>query len=228
MKAQMKKLGLFVFDLKIYAIGGLGADERVFSYLKLNFELEVLQWIPPLKKEALADYAKRMLDQIDKEEEFILLGVSFGGMLAVEMAKLRKPIKLILISSAVSIKDIPFLFRVFGKTHLIKLLPATFLKAPDFINNYFFSVKREEDKQLLKQIIHDTDPDFLKWAIGQILSWKGQAPAAQLIRIHGTADRLLNCSSGKDKVEWIEGGGHFMVVDRADEISQLLNSKVEE
>ncbi len=31
--------------MKIYAISGLGADDRVFNYLDLNHPIEVLHWI---------------------------------------------------------------------------------------------------------------------------------------------------------------------------------------
>lgn len=31
--------------MKLYAISGLGADHRVFDYLSLNLELEVLPWL---------------------------------------------------------------------------------------------------------------------------------------------------------------------------------------
>ena len=36
-------------------------------------------------------YAKRMAGKINTEEEFGILGVSFGGLVAVEMSKILKP-----------------------------------------------------------------------------------------------------------------------------------------
>ena len=35
--------------MKIYGISGLGADKRVFKYLKLDFDFIPIDWIDPLK-----------------------------------------------------------------------------------------------------------------------------------------------------------------------------------
>lgn len=51
-------------------IGGLGADERVFKFLKLNSDFEILRWINPDPKEELESYANRLLKQINQDEEF--------------------------------------------------------------------------------------------------------------------------------------------------------------
>jgi len=69
--------------MKLYQIGGLGADERVFKYLKLNCETQTLKWIDPIKSEDLKSYSKRLLSQIDQTEDFGILGVIFGGIVAV-------------------------------------------------------------------------------------------------------------------------------------------------
>jgi len=69
--------------MKIYLIGGLGADERVFKYLKLDCETQVIKWLEPKQKETIISYSKRLLKQINQEENFALLGVSFGGIIAI-------------------------------------------------------------------------------------------------------------------------------------------------
>ena len=71
----------------IYCISGLGADEKAFDRLKVNgYSLHHLKWIPPLANENLSSYARRKLNDI-KENNPIILGLSFGGMIAIEMAK---------------------------------------------------------------------------------------------------------------------------------------------
>jgi len=39
--------------MKLYLIGGLGADERVFEYLNLNCATQTIKWIKPNLKEGL-------------------------------------------------------------------------------------------------------------------------------------------------------------------------------
>lgn len=85
--------------MTLYAISGLGADERVFQYLKLEHELIPIPWLTPENGEPIEWYAKRMAAKINTEEEFVILGVSFGGLVAVEMSKILKPTITVLISS---------------------------------------------------------------------------------------------------------------------------------
>lgn len=84
---------------KIYLISGLGADERMFQRLNFyNFEPVYLQWISPKKNESISDYAARLKSQIT-EEKPIIIGLSLGGMMAVEISKQIKTEKVVLISS---------------------------------------------------------------------------------------------------------------------------------
>ena len=46
-----------------------------------------------MKSEELASYSKRLSEQIDQSEPFILIDVPFGGMIAVEILQFLKPIK---------------------------------------------------------------------------------------------------------------------------------------
>lgn len=72
---------------KIYILSGLGADERVFKKLDLvPLEPVYLKWIPPHKNESVESYASRLLSQIT-EKNPVLIGLSFGGMMAIEIAK---------------------------------------------------------------------------------------------------------------------------------------------
>jgi esterase/lipase len=58
----------------------------------------------------LPDYAKRFSHAIKEDEEFVLIGLSFGGMLASELAKIVSPKKLIIISSLSSYRELPVVF----------------------------------------------------------------------------------------------------------------------
>ena len=95
--------------MKIYAFSGLGTDERIFRQLALDHELIPVKWINPLPKEKLSSYAQRLGEQIDQSEPFALLGVSFGGMLVSELVKTLNPEKVILISSASTRFELPYI-----------------------------------------------------------------------------------------------------------------------
>jgi len=72
--------------LTIYGIGGLGADKRVFNDLNLNYNFIPIDWIAPFKNENISDYANRLSQCINQKEAYIILGVSFGGLIATEIS----------------------------------------------------------------------------------------------------------------------------------------------
>ncbi len=206
--------------MKLYLIGGLGADERVFSFINFGFKTQNIQWIKPEPKEELNDYAKRLCTQIKDGEEIGFLGVSFGGIVAIEMAKIISPKILILISSVETHKQLPKLLVLFAKTGVLKWIPSTLVKPPAFVMNYMFSA---ENKTLLKNIVNDTDPAFIRWALIKMGSWKNTDLPLETLRIHGTNDRLIPL---KGEALSIAKGGHFMIVDRAEEVSEIIKGKL--
>lgn len=206
----------------LYIFSGLGVDERVFKYLDFTgFNVTFINWIKPVPTESIEHYAKRLTTQI-RTERPVLIGLSFGGMMAIEAAKLISTEKIILIASAKTYTEIPFYFRWVGYLKLHKIVPTQLLKYPSFINYWFFGVKNKTHKALLAEILKDLDTDFLKWAIDKIVCWKNQTIHSNIIHIHGNNDHLLplrfvNCNY------IVNEGGHFMTVTKANEISQLLH-----
>ncbi|MCZ4222300.1 alpha/beta fold hydrolase [Pedobacter rhodius] len=214
--------------MNVYFISGLGADKRIFSKIKLDNKLNIihLNWIAFHKNESLKNYAERLSKSIDQSKPFSLVGVSFGGMIAVELAKLLEPKVTIIISSTLLSKHLPFIYRLAGKLGLIKIVPANILKSSNsIIQNYFFGTKLKEERELLKNIIEDTDAHFLKWAIGSILSWKNNTKPKKLFQIHGTNDKILYTNKVEPDFS-IKGGTHFMVYQKANEISALISKLI--
>lgn len=208
--------------MKLYCLSGLGVDKRAFQNIDLpNTELIHIPWIEPKHKESLKEYALRLFDSVDIGQEYSLMGVSFGGMIATEFAKIRKPQKLYLISTIQSRGELRFLFKIGGFLGLHKLIPARLVTRSNFITNYLFGTKTEQDKKLLKEILADTDPKFLKWALGAILHWENSYFTGT--GIHGDNDKILSYSRKMDIV--IPDGGHFMIVTKGKEISSIIKEK---
>jgi hypothetical protein len=61
--------------------------------------------------------------------------------------------------------------------------------------------------------------------VDQALRWKGGISSENLIHIHGTADRILPFKYVSPDFS-IKGGTHFMIFNRAVEISALLEELV--
>lgn len=206
--------------MKLYLIGGIGADERVFEYLKINARTQVIKWIDPMPDEELRSYSKRLLEQIDQKTEFGILGVSFGGIVAIELSKLVKPRKLILISSVETSEQLPRRFIKLGKSNILNLIPDLLIRPPQSLLGYLFGTR---NKELLRQIIRDTKPEFIRWALNSIIGWSNESRHKNSIRIHGTKDKLIPL---KGRAIEVKNGGHFMIVDNADEISKMINEQL--
>lgn len=208
----------------LYLLSGLGADERVFKNLCFNnTEVFHLHWIEPLPNETLRNYALRLSGQI-KHENCILGGLSFGGILALEIAGFFPVEKIILFSSVKSPRELPWYFRWAGKLALNKLLPSLVLQKANRISYWFFGANTPESKQLLSSFMRDSSLHYLRWSIGQILTWKGIEVKVPILHIHGRKDRVLPARFIKTAT--FLPGGHFMVFENADEVNAILESKL--
>jgi len=135
--------------MNVYLVSGLGADKRIFSKIGFDKKLNIvhLDWIPFDRKELMKDYAGRLSRAIDASKPFALIGVSFGGMIAVEIAKVLKPSVTIIISSTILSKHLPFVYKLVGKLGFLDIIPPHVLKASNNLTrNYFFGTKSSEEK----------------------------------------------------------------------------------
>ena len=205
-----------------YLIPGLGADERVFRRLRLAGTVHILQWLAPQSPtEPLAHYAARLAEAVPPTEPCWLVGVSFGGLLAQEIGRLRPLARVVLISSLGQPTDLPPLLRLAGATGLHRLVPFGLLKWLPRAAQWFFGARGGTEYRLLRQILHDTNPAFARWATAQLLSWRGPG-LPSLVRLHGTRDRLL--PAGTAHIDYlVPGAGHFLIVSHAAQVSQMLN-----
>lgn len=207
----------------IYCLSGLGADKRVYRQLKFKgYQPVHIDWLEPHRGETLTSYARRLTTQI-KSEQPILIGLSFGGLVAVEIAKQIAVEKVILISSAKQQQEIPLYFRLFRWFPIHRVFPfKSLLWAVYWLINWLFSLETQEECQLLKAILFDTDAHFLKWAMHRVVIWENNTIPNCIYHIHGSSDRIFPLSFVRPDVT-INQGGHFMIMNRADKISQLID-----
>ncbi|TAH05265.1 MAG: alpha/beta hydrolase [Sphingobacteriales bacterium] len=208
--------------INVYFISGLGADKRVFKYIQLpdGYNAVYLDWIKPQSNETLAAYAQRMAAGINTTQPFVMLGLSMGGMIAAEIARLYPPQQLILISSVPHHNHLPYYFKWAGKLRLQKIVPLSFIKSAAKTKRLFTNEKNE-DKQLMRQLIDETDNYFLRWAMSAIVSWRSPALPEGYIHIHGDRDEILPHRFVKP-THTIKKGSHLMILTRARAINEIL------
>lgn len=212
--------------MNIYFIPGLGADKKIFSSISIpdGSKAFYIEWIKPLKNESLQEYSYRLSEQIDTVKPFIIVGLSFGGMLAAEIVNRYPSGRMIILSSVASSQHLPFYYRVAGKMRMHKLLPVALMKSASLMKR-LFTAETAEQKAYLKMAIQEADASFIRWALDAIIKWKGSAADAGYIHIHGTRDAVLPMRYTKP-THVIEGGGHLMILTRNKEISGIIKEYV--
>ncbi len=208
--------------MKVYFISGLAADRRVFRNIRLpeGYETVYLDWITQLPDESLESYAARLAQKINTTEKFALVGLSMGGMIASEIAKVYHPQITILISSVPVYKHFPRRFRLARMLNMHRVIPVSMFKSASVIKRLFAPESRE-DKQVLLQLVRESDPAFIKWALGAILHWKNETVPEPMAHIHGSKDEILPVKY-TSPTHIITKGTHLMVMNRAAEVNKLL------
>ncbi len=221
-------------DLRIYCLSGLGADRRIFDHLVVPGTRFIhLEWLQPLQKnETIHAYARRLSEYI-QDENPILIGVSFGGMMAIEIAKQRPVRAVILISSVKSVNELPRWMKILGSCHAEYLLPKVPLKSirplkslrP--IQNYFLGASTREEIAIANEFRDNVDPQYLKWSIRQIFNWKNDWQPGTVFHIHGDNDKLFPLKYLKP-THVIHQGGHFMIMSQCDQVSRIIGEICDE
>lgn len=209
----------------IYCISGLGTDEKIFSRFKVNgYRLIHLPWLKPRSNESIKSYAARMAAPIHHASP-VLLGVSFGGMMAIEIAKQLPVKKVIIISSVKTLKEIPGWMRIAGKWRINKIVPVRSYNFTKKIDNRRLGVSCEEELKLVEQYRKMVDPVYMDWAIHQVLNWKNEWHPENIVHIHGAKDKIFPIRSLKG-VQVVAQGTHMMIYNRPNEVSELLEKEL--
>jgi pimeloyl-ACP methyl ester carboxylesterase len=207
----------------LHCISGLGADERVFQ--KLAIPGVVFKYVPwPFlhKRDTMRSYAEKIAALIPEGPSDHVLGLSFGGMLASEIALMRPGQKVFLVSSCKSPAELPPLnpvIRFLARRRLV-FMGALWLMQGRLMK--MFGARTWVVKKLVREVMADSDPHFVRLAGKVILDWKVTAPPRNdLVQIHGTADKILP-PQYVHPTDWIEDGEHLMIYIRAEEVSAVV------
>jgi pimeloyl-ACP methyl ester carboxylesterase len=208
----------------IYLIPGQGADYRLFQNINLpNYDTIIINYVVPSKNETLPEYAQRISTQIDTTKGFSLIGVSFGGMLCIEISKFLNPEKIIIISSAKGVQEFPWKYKFLNRIRLYKVFGGRFYKVGALIARPIFEPISRKNNQVFKDMIKDKPPKFMTRSIHCIVTWHNTEYPENLTHIHGTKDNTLPYKRIESPIT-IENGSHLMVFYKADEISEIILS----
>lgn len=212
----------------IYCISGLGADKHAFDRLKfdpLQWKVHFIDWLEPHADESLSAYAFRMSSAIDTDVPVYLLGLSFGGIIAIEIAKHIHVTHIFLLSSIATRFQLPWYLHWGGRLHLHQ---AGFIhlikKYPRFLHQ-IFGVKSPRMKAYVNDMAKRSSDTYLGWSMTQIANWKQTEKLPHLTHIHGDLDAVFPIRYIQADIV-LHKGSHFAVLTHAQQISKIINAHV--
>jgi pimeloyl-ACP methyl ester carboxylesterase len=207
---------------RIFLIAGMGADTRIYNNIDLiEHEVTCVDWIKAHPTDTLVTYAQRLIFQYNITPDSVVIGNSMGGMMAVEIAKFISLEKVILVSSIRTVDEAPGYFSFFRRVPVYKIIPDKVFTSVDFLLEIVFGKMKPEDKWLFKDMLKNTSPKFLKWAMYAVLHWDNKIVPSNLYQISGDKDAVFPYKLLK-AATIVKGGSHIMIFDKAKEINEWL------
>lgn len=212
----------------VYFVPGLAAGKEIFRNISLpkeHYEVHIIEWLIPEKKEPIEAYAKRMATFVEKPNS-VLIGVSFGGVMVQEMANFLTLKRLIIVSSVKERKELPKRFEIASKTFAYKLVPTNLVLSITDLTKLAIGPKTEKRLRLYQEYLHVRDKQYLDWAIENMVCWQRKASDASVFHIHGDSDvvfpikNIENCSV-------VTGGTHIMILNKGNIVSKKIIEVIE-
>ena len=214
---------------RMILIPGLGADERLFGPQRatgLTFEVPTLP--VPKRNEDMTRYAGRVCELLRLDDgPCVLGGVSFGGMLACEMAAHCDARAVVLIAACRDRAAIPRYY--YGAELVSRLLPDVLIRRRCATSSRLLAGLENLDTEQF-ELIHDMaqriSVPFVRRTARMILGWRGAAePACPVYHVHGRLDRVIPIRQLRPDVV-IEEGGHLINMTHAVQVNQFITDSL--
>jgi hypothetical protein len=88
-------------------------------------------------------------------------------------------------------------------------------------------VSSAEEKNLVTLLRKHVDIDYTRWAVNEAINWKHDRVHPEIFHIHGDNDHMFPIKYIKPTYT-IKNAGHFMIMNRAVEVSNYINSILKE
>ena len=206
----------------IYLIPGLAASPGIFDFFEMpsdQFVVHNLTWELPLPQESLQAYCLRFKELITHENP-ILIGVSYGGIVAQELATMISVENIVIISSVKSINEFPRRIRYAKRFQLQKALPTFLVEHIEWLFKYNFGIGQKKLERY-ERYLHVRDKKYLDWAFNCIVNWKRKKPDPRVIHVHGEVDAVFPMRY-ISRCHVIPGASHAAIITHAKWINEHL------
>jgi pimeloyl-ACP methyl ester carboxylesterase len=209
-------------EVPILLLSGLAADERLFAPQHAAFpNLRVIPWAEPLRGESLRGYAARLAPRVDPGRPCVVGGASFGGMVALELARHLPARACVLIGSVRSPAAFPLRWRV--------LEPLAHL-GPDVLRVLAgWSARLPLSAVSVRRLRRIARPEsaFERWGFCAAVRWRPGPPTVPVFHIHGSADAVLLPSRVRPDV-LVPEGRHALSLSHPRAVNEFLEGVLRE
>ena len=206
----------------------MAANADVFLPQRLAIpQLRVPAWPRPDPADHLSTYCQRLAAEIDPGRECFVGGASFGGIVALEVARHVNSRACFLIGSVRSPAEIPR--RLKGLRPASRLLPLVPLVTIQRALAAASGLGRRNKRTHLRAITNQfaaADAKLLRWSIREFYRWRGVDPGVPVFHIHGGRDRVFPIGRVSPD-ETIPSGGHVISLTHARAVTEFLRRHIE-
>lgn len=213
---------------RLILYSGLGVDERLIGPQRAiaGADVEIPKWIDPLPEDTLATYSRRMAEQLIVDDRPIYVGgVSFGGMVAQEVARHVPAKGLVLIATCLSSRGLPLPYR--WASRFARHLPLWVLNLGKPILprvRVLMGITKSREVEWFSDMIADTEASFLRWCLGAIADWDGTGPTTlPFVHVHGQHDLVIPPAWG-NPTHLIPHAGHVCNVTHPAEVNAVIET----
>jgi pimeloyl-ACP methyl ester carboxylesterase len=211
-------------DLPLLLLPGVGTDARLFTLQRMEFpQLVVPEWIPPRRGESLDHYAGRLAQAINPRRPCVVGGVSFGGMVALELTRHLPAAGCAVIASVRSASELPLTLRCLGP--LAYVLPE---RTDWLVASCGKLLKHTVGRwlpprgRMLCDHLSRVRSHLVPWAWRAALQWRprGDWPCP-VYHLHGDADPIFPARRTTPS-RIVPGGGHLLPVTHPFVVNEFL------
>lgn len=209
-------------DRKLLLLGGMSPGGRVFRQLAPLLQGgEMVPWIEPRDCKSIASYARLLADSLDLDRPCDVLGISFGGIVAQELAAQIGAGHCFVVSSISHPSELSRKTRLLGRlgpTTSDRLMCTAGRVAQGWPG-------RPSAATVRAQKLAGQDGSWYRWASAAAIRWKPHPDpsSSTVIRIHGDRDRTFPRGHlYADHV--IAGAGHLLSVHHAAELAAIVEA----
>ena len=203
---------------RLVLFSGMGADGRLFRSIRIpEAEIVTPDHAEPAPGETLPQYAVRIADRLNIEPADFVGGISFGGMLAGEIAQQRRVAGVILLGSCLRPDRLPRSYRWIERLGVF--IPDFALSCRSWrpLVRWRFAPLTRDAETCLIEMANNYPVGRIRIFGRMIMDWQGvDHLGCPVLSIHGDSDRIIPLTAAAADVI-LKNAGHAFTLTHADQ-----------